>query len=149
MVLLCSHIPAKPFFQCRLCFTGKRRCDRVHHVTAYQPVRSSFLNRPVWNPHDARASHTDIEISLSTCVSLIVRVDVVAVPNMYPALINKIEHVSSHQIPCDDTLTKRINSLSIDQRYTCNSISHDQCACNLLWVLRMKQYKCFFSLTFP
>lgn len=50
--------------------------------------------------------HTDIEIIIFTCESLIVRVNVVAVPNMYTPLIYKIEHGLLHRILCDGTLTK-------------------------------------------
>lgn len=40
-----------------------------------------------------QSMHTDIKIILLSCVSLIVEVNLVAVPNMYPLLINKIDRV--------------------------------------------------------
>jgi len=62
---------------------GRLISDKKHKGTAYE----AFV-------------HTDIDITLLPCVSLI---NLVAVPKMYPPLIYKIEHGSSHQIPCDGT----------------------------------------------
>lgn len=61
--------------------------------------------------------------SLLSGVPLIDRINLKAIPNMYPSLINKIEHRSLLRIPCAGTGTG-INSLSMDQTYTCSSIYH-------------------------
>ena len=48
-------------------------------------------------------NHTDTEITLLTCLSLIVIVNLVAVSSMYSNLDNKTDHRLFDQIPCDGT----------------------------------------------
>ena len=103
---------------------GNVHCERSY--LSFLPMEIKLRCCYLWNYSNlsmktwhANGQHVDIDTTLLSCVSLIVRVNLLWVPHMYPSLISTTELGSSHRIPCNGTRAKWINSLANDQRYTC------------------------------